>query len=138
MKILLDTNVIIDAVASREPWNTVAEKIILLASQEKLEAIICASAVTDIYYICNKVFHDDVKAREVIKSLFSIFSITDVKKKDLKDALNLDMADYEDALICTCAKRTNSQFIITRNTKDFANSPVPIINPQDFISKFFK
>ena len=138
MRVLLDTNVIIDAFASREPWNVTAEKIILLVSQEKLEAIICASSVTDIYYICNKIFHDEIKTREVIKTLFNIFNVTDVKKKDLQEALNLAVADYEDALICACAKRTNSQFIITRNIKDFENSPVPSIGPQEFLDKFIK
>lgn len=138
MRVVIDTNVIIDVFASREPWNVAAEKILMLASKEKLEAVICASAVTDIYYVCNKTFHDEAKAREVIKTLFAIFTVADVRKKDLQDALNLKVDDFEDALVGTCAKRTESQFIITRNVKDFENSPVPAITPQDFIVKFFK
>ena len=138
MRVVIDTNGIIDAFASREPWNVAAEKILMLASKEKLEAVICASAVTDIYYICNKTFHDETKAREVIKTLFAIFTVADVRKKDLQDALNLKVDDFEDALVGACAKRTESQFIITRNVKDFENSPVPAITPQDFILKFFE
>ncbi len=138
MRVLLDTNVIIDAVASREPWNVNAEKIILFVSEEKMEAVISASAVTDIYYICNKILNDDLKTREVIKTLFNIFTISDVKKKDLQDALNLDIADFEDALICTLASRCKADYIITRNQKDFVNSAVPVISPKDFIDKFLK
>jgi len=47
------------------------------------------------------------------------------------------MPDYEDALIATCARHTKMDYIITRNIKDFANSPVPPIAPDNFIAKFF-
>jgi predicted nucleic acid-binding protein len=138
MRVVIDTNVIIDAFASREPWNVDAENIIMLASEEKLEAVLCASAVTDIYYICNKIFHDKVKTRQVIKALFSIFTVTDVRKKDLQDALNLDMDDFEDAVISVCAKRADCQYIVTRNNDDYSNSPVPAITPKKFIASFDK
>ena len=137
MMVVIDTNVIIDAFASREPWNVAAEKILMLASKEKLEAVICASAITDIYYICNRTFHDEAKTREVIKTLVSVFTIADVRKKDLQNALELKVDDFEDALVSACAKRTKSQYIVTRNIKDFENSPVPAITPQDFVHKFF-
>ena len=135
MKVYLDTNVIIDATASREPWNVPAEKIILLASEDKIDVVLSASAVTDIYYICNKAFRDELKTRETIKTLITLFTVTDVKKRDLQEALNLKIADFEDALVCSCAKRTNCQYIITRNIKDFENSPVPAITPQEFLNK---
>lgn len=138
MRVLLDTNVIIDAFASREPWNSDAERIILLASEDKLETVICASSVTDIFYICNKIFRDTSRTREVIKTLFNIFNVIDVKKKDLQDALNLEVNDFEDALISSCAKRTKSQYIVTRNIKDFEKSLVPAILPREFLNKFFK
>jgi predicted nucleic acid-binding protein len=134
MRVVIDTNVIIDAFASREPWNVDAENIIMLVSEEKLEAVLCASAVTDIYYICNKIFHDKVKSRQVIKSLFNIFTVTDVRKKDLQDAINLNIDDFEDAVISACAKRANCQYIVTRNKDDFSNSPVPAITPKKFLT----
>ena len=138
MKIVLDTNVIIDAFASREPWNADAEEIFLLASKEKLEVVICASAVTDIFYICNKVFHNNTKARKVIKTLLNLFNVEDVKKKDLQNALSLDISNFEDALVCALANRVSAQFIVTRNTGDFAKSPVKAITPQEFLAKYYK
>jgi len=136
MRVVIDTNVIIDAFASREPWNVDAENIIILISQEKLEAVICASTVTDIYYICNRMFHDKEKTRQVIKTLFTIFTIADVRKKDLQDALNLNADDFEDAVISACAKRTDCQYIVTRNKDDYNNSPVPAITPKKFLTSF--
>jgi predicted nucleic acid-binding protein len=134
MRVLLDTNVIIDAFASREPWNSDAERIILLASEDKLETVICASSVTDIFYICNKIFRDTSRTREVIKTLFNIFNVIDVKKKDLEEALSSEVNDFEDALISSCAKRTKSQYIVTRNIKDFEKSLVPAITPKEFLT----
>jgi len=135
LKIAIDTNVILDAFASREPWNVDAEKIILLSSQENLEAVICASSITDIYYICNKIIHDNEKTRQLIKTLFTIFTIADIKRKDLQDALNSDMDDFEDAVISACAKRNNCKYIVTRDIKDFKNSQITAISPQDFLAK---
>jgi predicted nucleic acid-binding protein len=134
MRVLLDTNVIIDAFTSREPWRVDAERIILLASEDKLETVICASSVTDIFYICNKVFRDNNRTREVIKILFNIFTVTDVKKKDLEEALSSEVNDFEDALVSSCAKRTKSQYIVTRNIKDFDKSLVPAITPKEFLT----
>lgn len=137
MNVLIDTNVILDAVTGREPYNEHAEKLLLFITEDKLKAFITASSVTDIYYLLNKYLHNKEQAQQVLIKLFSEFEIIDVTRGDCEKAFNLTMNDFEDALLATCAKRKKLDFIITRNLKDLTGSPIEAISPADFITNYF-
>lgn len=137
MSVLIDTNVILDAITGRAPFNENAEKLFLLTAEDKINASITANSVTDIYYLTRKYLQSIEEAKIVLWKLFALFQILDVTGTDCEKALELNMSDYEDALIATCANRNKVDWIISRNTKDFINSPVPAINPEDFLTKFF-
>lgn len=134
MNVLIDTNVILDAMLSRSPFKEAAEKLFLLAAEDKIEACITASSVTDIYYLLNKYLKNSDQCKQALLKLFAIFKILDVTGTDCEKALEMAMSDYEDALLATCAKRNKMDYIITRNLKDFTNSPTKIMSPDDFLS----
>ena len=135
MTVLIDTNVILDAIIGRSPYNVAAEKIFLLAAEEKINTCITANCVTDIYYLVHKHLHDISQSKEVLRKLFTIFTVLDITENDCEKSLELDMFDYEDALLSVCAKRNNMDYIIIRNIKDFSVSPLKAINPNDFLLK---
>ena len=137
MNVLIDTNVILDAGLNRIPFNVSAEKILLLVADEKVNASITASSVTDIYYFLKRDYQDSDRAKEMLRNFFNIFEVIDVTRSDCEKALGLPMDDYEDALLATCAKRRRIELIITRNLKDFAESPVKAISPDDFLTNYF-
>lgn len=89
--------------------------------------------MTDIYCLLHKQLHDDTQCRQALLKLFTLFSILDVTGSDCEKALELPIPDYEDALLDACAKRGKVDCIITRNLKDFNNSPVKTISPEDFL-----
>lgn len=136
MNILIDTNVMLDALMNRTPYNVSAEKIFRFAAEDKLIASITASSVTDIYYFLKKYFHDTNQAKQTLTTIFNIFEVIDVTRSDCEKALSLSMEDYEDALLATCAKRRRLELIITRNLKDFVESPVTAITPDDFLTNY--
>ncbi len=136
MKVLIDTNVILDVLAKRPPFYSHAEKIFFLAADEKIVAFITASSITDIYYLMRKYLKDSKKAKLILLKLFILFQIIDVTGDDCKKALKLNLTDYEDALLAICARREKVEYIITRNIKDFTNSPIPAILPDHFISTY--
>ncbi len=70
--------------------------------------------------------------------MMDVLDVVDVTRNDCIKAFDLLIADYEDALLVHCAKRTKAEYIITRNTKDFVNSPVEAIAPEDFLIRFFQ
>ena len=133
MKALIDTNVILDALMSREPFNKFAEEIIMLSAKGKISGCITASSVTDIYYILRKHIKQAEIAKQEILKLINIFSVLDVTGLDCEKACALPMKDYEDALNAYCAKRHKANYVITRDLKHFEGSPVSAISPSDFL-----
>lgn len=133
MNVLVDTNVILDAMTSREPWNKTAEKILIMAANEIIDVNISASAVTDIYYMIRKHLHSAENAKKIMHALLSLVCILDVTSEDCIEAMGSEIGDYEDAVVESVAKRNSVDCIVTRNAKDFAKSKVKIISPDEFV-----
>ena len=133
MKILVDTNVIIDALTSREPWNESAEKIFIMAANNIVDMYITASSTTDIYYLVRKHLHNAETARQVMGKLYSLVGILEVKEEDCVDALVSPITDYEDAVVEQVARRTGVECIVTRNQKDYEPGLTKVFLPDDFI-----
>ena len=104
MKALIDTNVIVDALTSREPWKESVEKIFLM------------------------------DANQVMGKLYSLMGILAVTGDECMDALTSAVVDYEDAVIERTAVKTEMDCIITRNVKDYQDGMVKAILPDDFIA----
>jgi predicted nucleic acid-binding protein len=134
MNVLIDTNVILDALIARSQFKDDAEKLFLLTAEDLIRACITASSVTDIYYLLSKHLKSRDQSKLSLQKLFALFRILDVTGIDCERALELPMPDYEDALIAACANRSKIDCIVTRNLKDFENSPVKIMSPADFIA----
>lgn len=138
-KALLDTNVILDAMTSREPFRASAERIILLAAEGKIEVCLTASSVTDLYYIARKHLDEDA-VREALRNLFQVFAVVDVRGQDCEAALDLPLDDYEDALMAVCGRKAGADFVVTRD-KEFLAAPssiAPAISPEAFLKKVAK
>ncbi len=133
MKILIDTNVVIDALTSREPWSESAEKIFLMAANRTIGIYITASSATDIYYVVRKYLHSTEKAKQIMGKLYSLTGILEVTEDDCMDALASPVNDYEDAVVDKVASRKDMDYIIIRNIKDYQEGSVNIILPDDFI-----
>jgi len=135
MKILIDTNVILDALMNRMPWAKAAQDIMRAVACEKVDGCIIASTFTDIYYILRKYLQDKEKTKQILLELLTVINVLDVTGRDCEESFSLSMTDYEDALLAYCAKRHIVDNIITRNSKHFNGSPVEAIQPEDFLEK---
>lgn len=134
MKALIDTNVIVDALTSRQPWKENAEKIFLMAANQVMDAYIAASSATDIYYLLRKYLHSTEQAKQVMGKLYSLVGILAVTGNECLDALASAVIDYEDAVIERTAAKAEMDCIITRNVKDYQDGAVKAILPDDFIA----
>lgn len=137
MKILIDTNVILDVYLNREPFAADSAQVLKLSESGQAAGSITANTVTDIYYILGRQIKDRDRLKELLSKLFQIVTVTDVLGPDVRKALELPVDDYEDAVIVQCAIRTKSDYIITRNEDDFVNSSVPVLSPSAFLTQFF-
>ncbi len=133
MRILIDTNVVIDAFTSREPWNKNAEKIFIMAANNNVDMNITASSATDIYYLVRKHLHNTEMAKQIMGKLYSLSGILDVTESDCVEALASSVSDYEDAVIEQVAKRSGIDYIVTRNQNDYKEGIMKVMLPEEFI-----
>ena len=133
MTVMIDTNIILDYLLKRDNFAEIARECIEYLYVNKIKAYLTASTVTDIHYFVLKYVKDNNAAKNIISTLLNSFRVSSVSKTDCIKALKLKVEDYEDSLLCICAKKIKADYIITRNTKDFINSPVTAITPLDFI-----
>lgn len=133
MKILLDTNIIIDALTSREPWNKSAEKIFLMGANHIVDLYITASSATDIYYLLRKFVKDTAQSKQIMGKLYSLIGILDVTAENCIEALASSISDYEDAVLEKVALSKSMDYIVTRNTKDYQKGTMKVILPDKFI-----
>jgi len=133
MKVLFDTNIVIDILKRREPYYENSNKILMLIADEKIEGIIGTSAITDIYYLIRKQYADAKTAVDIIFDILEIIKPVDTLTSDIFNAAEFGFNDFEDAVIAAIAVREKTDYIITRDTKDFSKSPVPAITPDDFL-----
>ena len=138
MKVMVDTNIVIDVYQNRAGFAQTSAKILKLSERNNITGIVTASTITDIYYILGRHIKDRPQLNTLIQKFLTTVKLVDVLATDVTDAFNLTMDDFEDALFAQCAKRAKADYIITRNPKDFGGSPVPCIEPDDFLGRFFK
>lgn len=137
MRVLFDANVVIDLLTNRAEFAQQAREAFTICYEKDFLATISAAEMTTLYYVLRKYVGKDSALRHM-RSLFDTLTIIDVTSTDIDKALNDNMPDFEDAVIAYSAKRAKTDYIITRNLKDFVNSPVPALSPKDFVKKFKK
>ena len=122
MRIVVDTNVMMDILQRREPFFADSYQAIHSIIQEDGECMLSASAATDIFYLLRKALQSPQQARERLAGL------------DIHTALSRPMADFEDAVVDAVAERNEADYILTRNKKDFAGSVIPAVTPTEFLA----
>ncbi len=134
MKVLIDTNIILDVLCKRADFVADSAIVFKLCETRQITGCISALSIPNIVYIMRKEL-DAERIREVLSDLSLIFEIIDLKGDDLKRASLLEFADYEDAIQSTQATRIKATYIITRNIKDYRHSKVPAIKPSELIER---
>lgn len=135
MRILIDTNIILDIVQKQEPFFADSYQALRKAIETNVECLISASAATDIFYMLRRAFQSSQKAKERIEQLSQIFAFADVQGADIQTALMRSMPDFEDAVVEAVAERSGASYILTRNIRDFVGSSVPAVTPAEFLKK---
>ena len=134
MKVLIDTNVILDVLCARKEFFEDSSKVWKCCEINKIKGYTCALSIPNIVYILRKELLPE-KTYEIISQLFLIFKVVDLRADDLKKAANLKFNDYEDAIQSICATRIKADFIVTRNIKDFINSKTAAIKPAELLER---
>jgi len=132
MRVLIDTNIILDVLFDRQPFVEDAVKLWQLVEAERVIGYLTATTLTNIFYIARKQLGTE-RTREVIADLLAVFEICPVGKEILSDALSLPFVDYEDAVQEAVAQQAGVDAIITRNLSDYTYSTFRVMTAGDII-----
>lgn len=132
-KILIDTDVILDFFFDREPFSENAAKILSLCESKEITGFITPVIVSNVYYLLRQTAKHE-KVIEKLKMLISITEIVEINRNSILQALNSEFKDFEDALQNYAAELNKEiDIIITRNTKDYKNSTLGVMTPDNYL-----
>ena len=135
MKIMCDTNVILDVLLEREPFAEDSYKILKLCEEHKIDGFVSVSSVTDIFYLVRKYTHSTELAYKAVGKLLEIVKVCSVKNNDSLIAFQKKANDFEDCLVATCAKSIHCDYIATRNKRDFEGFGISVLVPTEILLK---
>jgi len=125
--IFMDTNVVIDFLADRQPFSLDAARLFNMSVEGKIKIYISAVSYNNIYYVLRQSLTNNATIK-LLESLADMTEITDVNDKVIRQSLKTDFKDYEDAIQYYSALTIPTvNFIVTRNTKDFKKSSLPVL-----------
>jgi predicted nucleic acid-binding protein len=133
MNLMLDLNLLLDVVQKREPHYAASAHVLNYALNNGCGCI-AAHAMTTLYYLVAK-YADSKKADELIDWLLLNFAVSQLEKSTFQRARALGFKDFEDAVVCASAEQQKCDYIITRNSKDFAKATIAVLTPGEFIAQ---
>ena len=132
MRVIIDTNVVLDVLLARAPFVKSASRVFALVEQSKIEASLCATAVTTVHYLLTQSLSRD-EGRRALRGLLELFEIAPVNRPVIEEALKSKIEDFEDAVVEQAGRLAGAEAIITRNTKDFRRSSIKALDPAELL-----
>ncbi|MEM1279339.1 MAG: PIN domain-containing protein [Cyanobacteria bacterium P01_H01_bin.152] len=133
MRVLIDTNVVLDFLQEREPFVEDAARLFERIDASEIEGFIAATTITNIYYIVRRATGKEI-AQDAVAQVLSDLKICAVDLGVLEQSLALNFEDFEDAVQYSCAVACGLDAIVTRDTSGFVNAEIPVVLPNEFNS----
>ena len=135
MTVLVDTNVLLDVMAKRQPFYPASAKIWALAESGRIAARISAISFNNTYYVVERL-SDTRKAREAVQLLRDEFETVALTPQIVNQAIDSEISDFEDAIQFYSAIHASASVLITRNCDDFPKDVLGIQTPDEFLAAF--
>ncbi len=133
MKVLFDTNIILDVLLNRAPFIEHSASLLSLVERKQINGYLCATTITTLDYLITKMLNRNL-AKIEIKKLLHLFNIAPVTSNVLEQAINSNFTDFEDAVQYFSATSLNITAIVTRNPKDYKKASIPIYLPKELLT----
>ena len=132
MKILFDTNVILDVLLDREPFSSTAAKLFSKVETGEITGYVCATTITTLHYLASKVIGADSAIKEINK-LMILLEVAPVNRAVLDAALTSGFKDFEDAVVHESGVYKETQGIATRDPGGFKKSKINVYSPEELL-----
>lgn len=134
MVILVDTNVVLDVLLKREPYDKAAQTIMTKCANGDIIGYLAAHSIPNLFYILRRAYSQKER-RRFIKNLCDIFIISDLNTEKIMSAIeNEEFIDFEDCLQEECAVEAMADYIVTRNPDDYKRSRIKVMEPEDLVA----
>lgn len=134
MKVLIDTNVVLDLLLQREPFVESTFQLFRQIEEGRLEGYVAATTITNIFYIIRKAEGREV-AITAIQRILTGLNFCQVDRQVVETSLSLNLKDFEDSIQLACATLNQLEAIITRDHQDFTESSIPVYTPMDLLAQ---
>lgn len=132
MRVLIDTNVLLDVLLQRQPWATDSDAVWQANDQGYLAGFISATVATNLFYIARRA-RGNSEALQAVRACLDSFEICPVDRAILEAAIALPGADFEDNVLIACAQAATLDGIVTRDKGDFTRSGLAVFTPAELI-----
>jgi predicted nucleic acid-binding protein len=133
VRVLIDTNIVLDFLLQREPFFQDAEMLFQTIDAGQVTGYITATTLTDIFYISRKHTRSIEQSRQAVSATLNAMAICPIDRAVLELAFNSGLDDFEDAVQIFSAVAQELDAILTRDTKGFLSSPVPVLSVQELL-----
>jgi len=134
MRVLLDTDVVLDFVLRREPFAEPAAALFQLYRRGDIDCYVSGITIVNVFYVTRKLKGINV-AKLAVEGLLAALMVCPIDQNILNDARRLPFSDYEDAVQHACAAAGGLDAIVTRNLEDYKNATLPVFTPADFLGR---
>lgn len=131
--VLIDLNIILDVLQQREPFYLASAQLLAAAERGKIHANISAHTVTTLFYLIAK-DQSAGKAKTLISEMLGFMQIAPVTQATIEAALAFPMSDFEDAVQLAAALGAKTDYLVTRNIKDYPETSIPVLAPAELLT----
>jgi predicted nucleic acid-binding protein len=132
-QVFVDTDVCLDLLSARKPFNSSAEILFSMADIKKLEIYVSSLSFSNIDYVLRSQY-SSLHSRQIIARFKTLVNVLSVDSHTIDLAIASEFNDFEDAIQYACALENNIPVIVTRNHKDFKKSVVLVVSPETFLT----
>lgn len=133
MRVLVDTNIVLDFLLQREPFFQDAELLFRAINVGEIVGYVTATTLTDIFYISRRHTRSVEQARQAVSEILTAMMICPIDRVVLESAFNSGLADFEDAVQIFSAVTQGLEAIVTRDAQGFLSSPIPVLSIQELL-----
>lgn len=134
IKLLIDTNIVLDLLAKREPFYSGAASLFSKADKQKVKLAVSSLTFANTNYVLSRL-KSPSEAREILRRFKILVRVLNLNDKITELALNDDsFSDFEDGLQYYSALQNNQDAIITRDLKDFKNAKIPVMTADEYLA----
>lgn len=137
MRVLVDTNVVLDVLLARRPFVVASAEVFGLVEHARIEGLLCATTITTIDYLLTQAMPRPA-ARQALQKILALFEIAPVNRAVLEEAIRSKVMDFEDAVLDQAGRLAGAEVIVTRNQSDFRLASLKAVGPDELLASLPK